>query len=55
MQLRSTITIKITVKKMAISPECFVCFQWDLQNWKEQSFNLTNGTEGITQLLKSNF
>ena len=47
--------IKITLKKMAISPECFVCFQWDLQNWKDQSFNSTTGTEGITQLLKSNF
>ena len=40
---------------MAISPECFVCFRWDLQNWKEQSFNWTIGTEGITQLLKSKF
>ena len=55
MHLRSTSIIKITVKKMAISPECFVCFRWDLQNWKEQSFNLTIGMEGITQLLKSNF
>ena len=49
----STSIIKITVKK--ISRECFVCFQWDLQNWKEQSFNLIIGTEGITQLLKSYF
>ena len=40
---------------MAISPECFVCFRWGLQNWKDQSFNLTIGTEGITQLLKPNF
>ena len=40
---------------MAISPECFVCFRWRLQNWKDQSFNLTIGTEGITQLLKPNF
>ena len=40
---------------MAISPECFVCFRWDLQNREEQSFNLVIGTEGITQLLKSNF
>ena len=40
---------------MAISPEFFVCFQWDLQIWKEQSFNLTICTEGITQLFKSNF
>ena len=43
------------MKKMAISPECFVCFWWDLQTSKEQSFNLTIGTKGITQLLKSNF
>ena len=55
MHLRSTSIIKITVKKMVISPECFVCFRWDFQNWKEQSFHLTIGTEGITQLLKSNF
>ena len=33
---------------MAISTESFVCFQWDLQILKEQSFNLTIGTEGIT-------
>ena len=38
--------IKITVKKMAISPECFLCCWWDLQNWKEQSFTLTTGMEG---------
>ena len=55
MHLCSTSIIKITVKKMVISPECFVCFRWDFQNWKEQSFHLTIGTEGITQLLKSNF
>ena len=55
MYLCSTSIIKITVKKLATSPECFVCFWWDLQNWKEQSFNLTIGMEGITQLLKSNF
>ena len=54
-ELSSTSIIKITVKEMAISPECFVCFRWGLQNWREQSFNLTIGTEGITQLLKSNF
>ena len=40
---------------MAISPECFDCFRWELQNWKEQSFTLTIGTESITHLLKSNF
>ena len=39
---------------MAISPEWFVCFQWDPQIWKEQSFSLTTGMKGITQLLKSN-
>ena len=33
---------------MAISTECFVCYQWELQILKEQSFNLTTGTEGIT-------
>ena len=55
MHLCSTSIIKITVNKMAISPECFVCIRWDLQNWKNQSSNLTVGTEGITQLLKSNF
>ena len=55
MHLCSTCIIKITVKKMAISSECFVYFRWDLLNWKEQSFNLTTGTEAITQLLKSNF
>ena len=49
MHLRSTSIIKITVKKMAVFPECFVCFRWDLQNWKKQSFNLTTGTESITQ------
>ena len=47
--------IKITVKKMIISLECFACFRWDLQIWKEQSFYLTIDTEGITQLLQSNF
>ena len=51
----ATSIIKITVKEMAISPEFFVCFRWDLQILKEQSFNLTIGMEGITQLLKSNF
>ena len=55
MHLCSISTTKITVTEMALSPECFVCFRWDLQNWKEQSFNLTTGMEGITQLLKSNF
>ena len=54
MLAHSTSIIKIT-EKMAISPEFFVCFQWDLQIWKEQSFNLTICTEGITQLFKSNF
>ena len=50
MHLRSTNSIiKITLKKMEIFPECFVCFRWDLQKWKKQSFNLTTGTEGITQ------
>ena len=55
MHLRSTSIIKITVKKMTISSECFVCFWWNIRNWKDQSFNITTGTEGITQLLKSNF
>ena len=40
---------------MAISPECFVCFRWDLQIWKDHPFNLTTGMEGIAQLLRSNF
>ena len=40
---------------MAVSPQCFVCFRWDLQKWKEQFFNLIIGTEGIIQLLKWNF
>ena len=40
---------------MAISPEFFVCFQWEPQIWKEQSFSLTTGMEGITQLHKSKF
>ena len=31
---------------MAISTDWFVCFRWDFQNWKEQSFNLTIGMEG---------
>ena len=53
--LRSTSIIKTTVKKMALSPECFVCFWWDLPNWKEQSFNLVTGMEDITQLLKWNY
>ena len=52
MHLCSTSIIKITVKKMAVSPECFVYFPWDLQNWKEQS---SIGMEGTTQLRKSNF
>ena len=55
MHLCSTGVIKIIVKKMVLSHECILCSRWDLQNWKEQSFNLTIGTEGITQLLKSNF
>ena len=40
---------------MAISPEYFACFRWNFQNWKEQSFNVTIGTEGIIQLLKGYF
>ena len=55
MHLLSTSIIKITVKKIAISSEYFVFFQWDLQNWKDHFFNLTIGMEGITQLPKSNF
>ena len=55
MHLCRTSILKITVEKMAISPECFVCFWWDLEIWKKQSFNLTITVEGITQLLKSNF
>ena len=55
MHLLSTSIIKITVKKIAISSEYFVFFQWDLQNWKDHFFNLTIGMEDITQLPKSNF
>ena len=42
-------------EKIATSPECFVCFWCGFQIWKEQSFNLTVGIEGITKLRKSNF
>ena len=39
---------------MTIFPEYFVIWL-DPQTWKEQSFYLTTGTEGITQLLTLNF
>ena len=40
---------------MAISPECFVCFQWDPQMLKQQPFNLNIAMKNITQFIRSKF
>ena len=54
MHLRPSSIIKITVKKMAITPECFGCFQWDLQNWKKKSLLIWKvSTNYLSQTLSS--